>query len=224
MTNIIIAISILIIGISSYTDAVSRKAPLIGKRYFNLSYGLSNNKSANSISLARLGMNLPITNKLDLGFGSFQGWRTYSDDQETKQNQHDYSFFTNLKYHFLPKSIINPFIIIEMGQVIQTLQAKDNTNMGTSSGLLFINESENSHTFTAIQYYYSIGLGEQLIIKDKTCFSMSYNFGVLKNKSYQHFIANIGHWILEDVFLDLQFKSHINTSANEFHLISYILF
>ncbi len=95
---------------------------LTGKRYFNVSYGLSQQeKNDNEVSLARLTMNIPITRKLDLSFGTFQGWMDETINENNIKTQHDYSFYINSKYHFLPQSIINPFVIIEMGQVINNI-------------------------------------------------------------------------------------------------------
>jgi hypothetical protein len=200
---------------------------LIGKRYFNISYGLSHPKETDtSISLARLSMNIPITNKLDLGFGSFHAWLNEPESQSEISEHTTYSFFTNLKYHFLPNAIINPCAILEIGQVID--QIKSNQIQGNSSaessGLIVSNKYKFSDHLTAINYYYQIALGEEFKLNDKTSFSMFFSLGSLDNSEYQHFSANIGHWILRDLFLDFQYKTHINRSINEFHLVSYVRF
>ncbi|MBH38271.1 hypothetical protein CL658_04490 [bacterium] len=228
MRNIQLAFISVLVALLLHTTIIANQAPLIGKRYFNLSYGMSKQEHyENNISLARLSMNIPITKKLDLGFGSFQGWIEDNKNKSTEKTQHDYSFFTNLKYHFLPQSIINPFILIEIGQVIHHVKNNDPTNeeaIPDSTGLLFANNHKISNSQSSFQYYYSASLGEQLIIKDKTCLSMYYTIGSLNNSNYQHVVANIGYWILRDLLLDFQFKSHINQSINEFHLISHIRF
>ena len=204
---------------------------LTGKRYFNVSYGLSQQeKNDNEISLARLTINLPITRKLDLSFGTFQGWMDETINENNIKTQHDYSFYINSKYHFLPQSIINPFVIIEMGQVINDIKidstqesSSENTNIN-SKGILFTNTDSINTTYTSIQYYYSLALGEELTIKDKTSISMFYNLGSINNTSYQQFVASIGYWILTDILLDFQIKSHINQSLTEYHLVSNIKF
>ncbi len=204
---------------------------LTGKRYFNVSYGLSQQeKNDNEVSLARLTMNIPITRKLDLSFGTFQGWMDETINENNIKTQHDYSFYINSKYHFLPQSIINPFVIIEMGQVINNIKidstqesSSENTDID-SKGILFTNTDSINKTYTSIQYYYSLALGEELTIKDKTSISMFYNLGSINNTSYQQFVASIGYWILTDILLDFQIKSHINQSLTEYHLVSNIKF
>ncbi len=204
---------------------------LTGKRYFNVSYGLSQQeKNDNEVSLARLTINLPITRKLDLSFGTFQGWMDKTINENNIKTQHDYSFYINSKYHFLPQSIINPFVIIEMGQVINDIKidstqesSSENTNID-SKGILFTNTESINTTYTSIQYYYSLALGEEVTIKDKTSISMFYNLGSINNTSYQQFVASIGYWILTDILLDFQIKSHINQSLTEYHLVSNIKF
>ena len=204
---------------------------LTGKRYFNVSYGLSQQeKNDNEVSLARLTMNIPITRKLDLSFGTFQGWMDETINENNIKTQHDYSFYINSKYHFLPQSIINPFVIIEMGQVINNIKidstqesSSENTDID-SKGILFTNTDSINKTYTSIQYYYSLALGEELTIKDKTSISIFYNLGSINNTSYQQFVASIGYWVLTDILLDFQIKSHINQSLTEYHLVSNIKF
>ena len=91
-------------------------------------------------------------------------------------------------------------------------------------GILFTNTDSINKTYTSIQYYYSLALGEELTIKDKTSISMFYNLGSINNTSYQQFVASIGYWILTDILLDFQIKSHINQSLTEYHLVSNIKF
>ncbi len=214
----------------------AKKSAITGKRNMSLSYSISDHESFDeSINGAEFAMYIPISKRLEVGFGSNQNWVEEKTDTET-HSYREYSFYTNLKFHFLPNSIINPFIMVEMGNVVTDLEinalSQENTdetvavsnNNKEGKGLLFAADQELKSSDTDINFYYSGSIGEEFLITDKLSFLSFYTTGGYAEESFQSLTASLGYWVLEDFFINFKYKTFFNSTLSNYNLVGNIRF
>ena len=175
--------------------------------------------------VSRLMANLPVARHLDLGFGAHQSW-TDGTIQNESATIREFSFFTNLKYHFLPNSVINPFIMIEMGQASAHVEFSNSSDTSTldSSSLTMGGVQSYSSDYNGYNFFYSGAVGEEFLFSDKASFLLSYKYGVINESNFQYATATLGYWILEKFYIDSQVEFHFTTPISTMHLAGHVLF
>ena len=222
MKHLILSFIFFCLCFTSFSTA--KQSALLGKRYFSFSYGLGSHESVeDSLYITRLTMNIPVSRHLDLGFGSFQSW-SEKIVNETSSTFREYTFFTNLNYHFLPNSVINPFLMIEMGQEASILESSNDSSDLTASSLMLGGDQTYSNSYNDFNFYYCGGIGEEFLINNKSSFSLLYKYGLINSETFQFVTGSFGYWILEQFYIDLKTQFHFNSDITSYHLVGNISF
>jgi hypothetical protein len=211
----------------------AKKSSIIGKRHFSLLYGLSDHRQfSDYVKTSELAFNLPLTKRTELGFGANQSWvdeesLNLSTSQISTTTHREYSYFTNFKYHFLPNSIVNPFLMAEIGNIITDISQETNGVTATTEltkGIMFGGDQNVANTQTEVNFYYSFSIGEEFLYNEEFSFLAFYTFGNYDNGSFNILNASLGYWVLEKMYLDVRYKLNFNTNLSGLNLISRIQF
>ena len=215
------------------TISAKKKSAIIGKRYFSLLYGLSDHSQfSDYVKTSKLGFNLPLSKRTELGFGASQSWVeedafNSSTSQTITTTHREYSYFTNFKFHFLPNSLVNPFLMAEIGNIVTDISQETNGVTPTTQltkGIMFGGDQNVADTQTEVNFYYSFSIGEEFLYNNEFSFLAYYTFGNYDNGSFNILTASAGYWVLKKMYLDLQYKLNFNTNLSGISLVSKIQF